>query len=141
MSGTPDFGKTAKQEAYRRFLEGVVQEDSTAVNQTVDAGSFAAVLPNRGRMSLDQFREHTRSLRNEAPDLGQDVTVLNSVEDSHALVVLYRSIFTFAGQRVNQMYIDWVTFNDAGEIVEIRIMHDLGDAQQQVFGTPLPRRR
>jgi hypothetical protein len=140
VKGIPSFGRSPQQDAYTTFVEGILSDDDAKLASVVDASTFTAHLPGHGNLTLEQFRAYTRNLLGASPDFGQDTTMLQFAENDNVVAVLYEAAYTVAGNPVTQLFTDWVTYNNQGEITELRVIFDLAGAQIQAFGETAPRR-
>lgn len=134
MDGNPTFGHSPQQARYLRFLQATLRGDDPAIEHEVNTDAFAAFLPGQGRLVLDQFQKLLASLREISPDFGNTVTVLNWLERDGLLCVMYQSVYTITGRRIEHTSTDWVSFDDQGKVTELRVFYDLADTREQVFG-------
>lgn len=137
MPEMSNLGDTEQQTAYYKLVEALLSGDSGKIADCAGV-DFTAIVPGRGKLDVEQFAVYMRNLLAASPDFGRDVTVLNAVEKPGTLAVMYRSVFTVDGRVVTQISTDWVTFTN-GKVTALRVLYDLGDAQNQAYGTTLPR--
>lgn len=139
------FGSTDHQRQYATFLEAVLSGDMQAIQACIEPQEFGAYIPGRYRLLLDDYLKFMAGLREFAPNFGEDISVVNAVEDGNLLALLYRTRYKVAdtvvsgqGNQVAIVCSDWVTFNAQGKIIEIRVIYDRFDAQEQAFGKAFP---
>ena len=138
---SPRPGQSTHFDQYVRFVTAINTGDYLTALGCIDTKHFVAVIPDQGHLSFTQFMDHMDRLRGLIPDFGNNVAVLEVVEQGDLISVLYRSRFTASAaptRPVEYTATDWVTFDTRARITQLRVLFDRADTQTQLFGRPMP---
>lgn len=131
-----DGASPTNAERYLAFIDNIIAGNDDAARAAVDAETFFVILPQYGRLTLDGYLEHMRSLREGTLDFGKHTVVHNVIQDGPFVAVRYYMMFTISNtipRKIEYTGMDMATFNEEGRLVSIHVYFDLGDNQSQFF--------
>lgn len=134
-----EFSDSPQRQTYLQFMFSAIRGDREGAIRCIDLEKFAAFIPGHYRVVFDELLELFANVRAVAPDFGAERRFLGSLEQPGELCVQYRSSYLIANphpEMVTYTACDWVKFDEAGNMIELRMIYTLNDDRQRAFGMP-----